>query len=230
MTIAFYALLAWFGWISPEHIRKAWEVPAADPALLLGVLLILAELALLTALALFFSTFSSSALTSLVLTAGLWVAGLEGQDLRHFGDLVDSPATPLVSAIGWIVPAFSAFDLKGDIVHGHLIPAGLVAWRLGYAALYELSCSALRCSCFRAGNSSEPAHQGSAGTPCDRRGSWIVGRGTACGGRSISRRAEDGASVVPAIAGRGATPRPFLRRPRRGCLLDSHNSALRPRS
>jgi ABC-2 family transporter len=137
MTIAFYVLLAWFGWTSPEHIRKSWEAPAVDPALLLPILMILAELVLLTAIALFFSTFSSSALISLVLTAGVWIAGLESQDLRHFGDLVESSATPLVSTIGWVVPAFSAFDLKAEIVHGHAVPLALIAWRLAYAALYS---------------------------------------------------------------------------------------------
>ena len=91
----------------------------------------------MTAIALFFSIFSSSALISLVFTLGLWVAGIESQDLRHFGDLVESPAVPLVSAIGWIVPAFSVFDIKTDIVHGHVIPIALVAWRLLYALVYS---------------------------------------------------------------------------------------------
>jgi ABC-type transport system involved in multi-copper enzyme maturation permease subunit len=137
MTLAFYAVLAWFGFASPEHVRRSWEAPAADPALLLAILLIMGELALLTTLALFFSTFSSSALMSLILTAGLWIAGLESQDLRRFGEFVVSPAAPLVSAIGWIVPAFSVFDVKSDVVHGHAISAGLVLWRMAYAVLYS---------------------------------------------------------------------------------------------
>jgi ABC-type transport system involved in multi-copper enzyme maturation permease subunit len=139
MTIAFYVLLAWFGLASPEHIRRSWEAPAADPALLLAILLIVGELALLTAVALFFSTFSSSALMSLILTAGLWIAGLESEDLRHFGDFVSTPAAPIVQAIGWVVPAFSAFDVKSEIVHGHLIPSGLVMWRMAYALMYSVS-------------------------------------------------------------------------------------------
>jgi len=138
MTAAFYLMLAWIGRVSPEYVRRSWEAPAADPALLLAVALVFGELALLTAVALFFSTFSSSGLLSLVFTLGLWVAGIESQDLRHFGDIVDSPATPLVTAIGWIVPAFSAFDVKAEVVHGHLVPLGLVAWRLLYAAVYSV--------------------------------------------------------------------------------------------
>jgi Cu-processing system permease protein len=137
MTVVFYLMLAWIGWSSPENVRKSWEAPALDPALLLAVVLIVAELALLTAVALFFSSFSSSALLSLALTLGLWVAGLESQDLRHFADLVESPATPIVTAIGWVVPAFSVFDIKAGIVHGDVVPLGLVLWRVLYAVVYS---------------------------------------------------------------------------------------------
>ena len=137
MTVAFYVVLACIGWISPENVRKSWEAPAADPALLLAIALILGELALVTAIALCFSTFSSSALISLVFTLGVWVVGLESEELRHFGDLVESPAVPVVSAIGWLVPAFSVFDIKADIVHGHFIPVSLVLWRLLYALVYS---------------------------------------------------------------------------------------------
>jgi Cu-processing system permease protein len=137
MTVAFYLVLGVIGWMSPEHLRKSWEAPALDPALLKAVLMIAAELTVLTAVALFFSTFSSSAILSLVLTVGIWVAGVESEDLRRFGDFVVSPLSPLVSAIGWLVPAFSAFDVKAAVVHGQAVPATLIAWRLLYAAVYS---------------------------------------------------------------------------------------------
>jgi ABC-type transport system involved in multi-copper enzyme maturation permease subunit len=136
MTLAFYALLAWMGWQAPGEVRQSWDAPATDPALLLAILLILTELALVTAVALFFSTFSSSALLSLVLTLGVWVVGVESADLRRFGELVESPAAPLVSAIGWMLPAFSAFDIKAQVVHGQPVPAALVGWRIIYGGMY----------------------------------------------------------------------------------------------
>jgi ABC-type transport system involved in multi-copper enzyme maturation permease subunit len=136
MTVAFYLLLAWLGWRAPEEVRRSWEAPAADPAMLAAIVLIVAELTLVTAVALFFSTFSSSGLLSLALTIGAWVIGLESADLRQFGDLATSPAAPLVSAIGWIVPAFSIFDVKAAVVHGEALPAMLVAWRVLYAVVY----------------------------------------------------------------------------------------------
>jgi ABC-type transport system involved in multi-copper enzyme maturation permease subunit len=138
MTVAFFVMLAWMQWTSPENIRLSWEVPAVDPQLLLAIVLIFAELVLLTAIALFFSTFSSSALLSIVFTVGVWVVGLESQDLRHFGDIVASENLGrLVSAVGWVVPAFSAFDVKSQVVHGFGVPAGFIAFRLLYAAIYS---------------------------------------------------------------------------------------------
>ena len=92
MTVALYLMLAWIGWTAPEGVRLSWDAPALDPHLLLAVILIFGELALLTALALLFSTFSSSALWSVVFTVGLYVAGLESQDVRHFTDIVTAPA------------------------------------------------------------------------------------------------------------------------------------------
>jgi hypothetical protein len=128
------------GWMTDPAIRAAWPAPATDPAMLEAVFLIVIELMLVTAVALFFSTFSSSALWSVVFTAGVFVVGLESQDLRRFGDIVVvGPAVAyLVGAIGWAVPAFSAFsDVKNAVVWGLPIGAGYVAATLLYGALYS---------------------------------------------------------------------------------------------
>jgi ABC-type transport system involved in multi-copper enzyme maturation permease subunit len=138
MTVALYLMLAWMSWTSVESIRASWDAPAMDPRLLVAVLLIVAELALLTAVALLFSTFSSSVLLSVTLTVGLFVAGLASEDLRRFADIFQNPPpfSPLVTAVGWIVPAFSAFDRKLDIVHGRALPPWFVAHTLLYAVVY----------------------------------------------------------------------------------------------
>ena len=45
--------------------------------------------------------------------------------------------THLVTATGWIVPAFSAFsDRKDDFVHGIAVPAGYVIDTLAYGVTY----------------------------------------------------------------------------------------------
>jgi ABC-type transport system involved in multi-copper enzyme maturation permease subunit len=138
MAAALYLMLAFLNWRALPIERAAWDAPATDPRLLLAVTMIMAELAVLTAVALFFSTFSSSALMSVAFTIGAFITGLVSADLRRFGDIVDvSPfVARFVSTIGWIVPAFSAFDIKAQVVHGLALPAGFVAYTLVYAALY----------------------------------------------------------------------------------------------
>jgi ABC-type transport system involved in multi-copper enzyme maturation permease subunit len=142
MTVAFLLILAWMDWTSPENVRLSWSAPAVDPRILVMMLLIMVELALLTAVALFFSTFSSSALWSVVFTVGVLVVGLTSEDLRHFGDIVevDPAVAAVVQAIGWIVPDFSASSaVKADIVHGLPLPPGYVLWTVAYAVLYGLA-------------------------------------------------------------------------------------------
>jgi len=138
MALALWLVLAWMAWTSPENVRMSWEAPAVDPRLALVVLMITAEMAVLVAVALFLSTFSSSALVSVGLTVGILIAGLLSSDLRHFGDIVvvPQPVAGLVSTIGWILPAFSAFDLKGQVVHGFPVAPGFVLHTLLYAVLY----------------------------------------------------------------------------------------------
>ncbi len=138
MTVALYAMLAFLNWRALPVQRRSWDAPAVDPRLLVAVVMIAAEMALLTAVSLFFSTFSSSAFLSIIFTLGIYVTGVVSPDLRGFGALVDAPP-PLIHAVsflGWIVPAFSAFDVKADIVHGIALPHGFVVYTLGYAALY----------------------------------------------------------------------------------------------
>jgi ABC-type transport system involved in multi-copper enzyme maturation permease subunit len=136
MSAALYAVLAWMSWIEPAAARAAWEAPAADPRLLIAILLIFIELMLVTALALFFSTFSTPILSA-ALTAGLYIAGHFNADLRNFETVVDSaPAAWLARGLYHVLPDFAAFDVKLQVVHGLPLPAGYVASTAAYGALY----------------------------------------------------------------------------------------------
>jgi ABC-type transport system involved in multi-copper enzyme maturation permease subunit len=141
MAIALVAVLAWMDWTSPENIRLSWSAPAVDPRLALVLLMITLEMALLTAVALFLSTFSSSALVSVGLTVGVFVAGLLSSDLRHFGDMVVAPrvVVSLVSAVGWVLPAFSEYDVKNQVVHGLPVSPGFVFHTVLYTVIYAAS-------------------------------------------------------------------------------------------
>ncbi len=91
---------------------------------------------LVTALALFFSTFSTP-LLSAVLTLGLYIVGHFNADLRNFESVVESrSAAWLARALYHFLPDLSAFDVKTQVVHGLEVPAGYLALTTGYGVLY----------------------------------------------------------------------------------------------
>lgn len=138
MAAALYLMLAWLDLRALPIERRAWDAPALDPRLMLAVVMIGAEMALLTAVALFFSAFSSSAFLSITFTIGIFIAGQFSDDLKNFGSIVDvSPAiAAVVSMVGSLMPSFSAFDIKAQVVHGLHIDPWVIGGRLLYAAIY----------------------------------------------------------------------------------------------
>ncbi len=135
MTAAFYGVLLYMDQADPS-LRVISAAPPLDPRLLIAIGLTLTELMVVTAIALFLSTFSSP-LLAMVLTLGLWVAGNFNADLRHFENVVDSaPVVWLAKALYYALPNLAPFNVKAEIVHG--FPVGLrhVALTALYAAVY----------------------------------------------------------------------------------------------
>lgn len=139
MAIALYAVLAYMGWDAPEMVRRSWDAPATDPALTKAIYLIFVELCLVTAVALFFSTFSTPILSA-VFTLGLYVAGHFSTELRNFQQVVEAPvAVALARAVYWVLPNLASFDIKADIVHGQPVSATYLAVVTTYGLLYILA-------------------------------------------------------------------------------------------
>ena len=98
--------------------------------------MILAELAVVTAIAIFFSTFTSPVLAA-AFTVGLVVAGQFGADLKNFEQVVESPAVAwMARGLYYLLPNLAPFDVKAQYVHAQPIPAGYVALTTGYGVLY----------------------------------------------------------------------------------------------
>jgi len=136
MAAALYLVLAYMAWgVSPEA-ERAWDAPALDPGLLVAVGLIFVELMLVTAVALFFSTFSTPILSA-ALTFGVYVVGHFTADLRRFQDVVDSAAAArFARALYWVLPNLAQFDVKSDVVHGQHVPIGYVGVATAYGLVY----------------------------------------------------------------------------------------------
>lgn len=108
----------------------------SDLTILVAVYFILLELALITALALFFSCFSSPLLSTLF-TLGIFVTGVFAGDIREFGALTQNRALNAVTnAIYYLVPNFHNFNVIGVAGHGGRVAPLLILQNTAYAALY----------------------------------------------------------------------------------------------
>jgi ABC-type transport system involved in multi-copper enzyme maturation permease subunit len=108
----------------------------SDASILIAVYFILLELALVTALALFFSCFSTPMLSTLF-TLGIYVTGVFAGDIREFGDFTRSPFLKGVTrALYYLLPNFHNFNAIATAAHGEPVPFSLVAQNTAYAFLY----------------------------------------------------------------------------------------------
>jgi len=109
--------------VAPPQIRESWEAPALDPRMLTAFWLIGVELMLMTATALFFSTFSSPFL-SVALSFGVYIIGHFGEDLKHLDTIVQSPMLAQVArGVYYVMPNLASLDVKSDVVHGVAVSA-----------------------------------------------------------------------------------------------------------
>jgi len=123
-------------WGVPIDVQRAWEAPALDPAMVKALGLTLVELMIITAIALFFSTFSTPMLSA-ALTVGLFVVGHFSSDLRNFDQVVDSgAAVALTRGWYWVLPNLAQFDVRSQVVHAQPVRLGYMLWTIAYAALY----------------------------------------------------------------------------------------------
>jgi ABC-type transport system involved in multi-copper enzyme maturation permease subunit len=129
MTAAFYAVLAYLGTQFPA-------AAATDPGMLRAIALIVVELLLVTAIALFFSTFSTPFLSA-ALTFGLWIIGHFNADLRNFESVVQSrTAGYLARGLYYLLPNFAAFDIKTQVVYALPVSASYIVTTTLYGMVY----------------------------------------------------------------------------------------------
>ena len=136
MSIALFIVLALFDTFWPEYKRKAWEAPGMDPAMATAAYLILVQLGVVTALAIFFSTFTSPVLAA-AFTVGVVIAGHFGADLKNFEAIVESEAVAwMARTLYYVLPNLAVFDVKLQVVHAQPVSGGYVALTSGYGAVY----------------------------------------------------------------------------------------------
>jgi ABC-type transport system involved in multi-copper enzyme maturation permease subunit len=116
------------------YVSRAFE--RSDAAILVAVYFILLQLALITALALFFSSFSSPLLSTLY-TLGIYVAGVFAPDIKGVSEYTQSPAMAASARlVYYLLPNFHNFNVIAAAAHGEAIPFSLIWHNTLYAALY----------------------------------------------------------------------------------------------
>jgi ABC-type transport system involved in multi-copper enzyme maturation permease subunit len=112
-----------------------WKAGNLPPGLTGAIGMVGLQLALLVAVSLFFSTFTSPVL-SMILTFCLYVIGHNSENL-HILSQKAGPATRMVAdALYYALPNLSTFDVKNAVVYGATINPGQWLWAIAYGGLY----------------------------------------------------------------------------------------------
>lgn len=122
MTLFFYGLLFVKGWV--------------DAAILRAILLIFVELLLVTAIAIFFSSFSTPILSSLF-TVTFYIIGHLSWGLLLLADKLESQASRALCRLLYrILPNLEMLNVKGMVVHGATVPLSQMGWACLYGAAW----------------------------------------------------------------------------------------------
>ena len=113
--------------------ESMWDV---DLRLTQAIFLIYLELMVLTAVALFFSTFTTSTLAA-IFSLSIYVIGHVSGDLMTLSQKLEgSLAHYLLKGIYYTLPNLDQFDIKGQIVHHIPVDGSYILLTSGYALVY----------------------------------------------------------------------------------------------
>ena len=108
----------------------------SDAGVLVAVYFILLKLALVVALALLFSCFTTP-LLAILFTVGLYIVGLYVQELRDLPFDMMSPAmSSFTKWLSYLLPNFENFNVMAMAAHGHAVPGALILQNTLYAVIY----------------------------------------------------------------------------------------------
>jgi len=108
----------------------------SDAVVLVAVYFILLKLALIVALALLFSCFTTP-LLAILFTVGFYIVGLYVQELRNLPVEVMSPAmTAFTKGLSYLLPNFGNFNVMAMAAHGRAVPGALILQDTLYTVVY----------------------------------------------------------------------------------------------
>jgi Cu-processing system permease protein len=117
-------------WIVRHHLVKS------DVYILVAVYLILLKLALIVAIAMLFSCFTTPFL-AILFTAGMYVTGVFAAELRAIRAVnLTFETMAILRGISYLLPNFENFNVTAPVSHGRGVPAMLTVHATIYAVIY----------------------------------------------------------------------------------------------
>jgi ABC-type transport system involved in multi-copper enzyme maturation permease subunit len=110
----------------------------ADGWVLAALYFIVLQFVIITAVALFFSSFSSP-LLSAVFAFSLFVIGSFAEDLRGFARMTHGATHWFATAAAYLVPNFSALNIVSQVAHGDAVNIHLIIYNTAYALVYTVA-------------------------------------------------------------------------------------------
>ncbi len=116
------------------YVKHSLE--GSDAAVLVAVYFIWLKLALIVALSLLFSCFTTP-LLAILFTVGLYIVGLYVQELRNLPVEVMSPAMAAFTRwLSYLLPNFENFNVMALAAHGRAVPGALILQNTLYTVIY----------------------------------------------------------------------------------------------
>jgi Cu-processing system permease protein len=119
-----------------------------SPVLLGGVYPLYLGFLVIVALAMLFSTITSSTLSAAG-TLGLVLAGRYSDVIRNLREVTPDTPSWMISALYYLVPNFRNFDFKTRVAYGDAVPLDVLGWVTLYAAVYLTIVLGLSVAIFR---------------------------------------------------------------------------------
>lgn len=130
MAVGLYLVLMF------NQVRWRESIWNVEFRLIQAIFLIYLELMILTAVALLFSTFTTSTLAA-IFSLSVYVIGHVSKDLMTMSGKIDGNIISLIlKGIYYIFPNLEQFDIKGQIVHRIPVEPSYLILTSGYAFVY----------------------------------------------------------------------------------------------
>jgi Cu-processing system permease protein len=128
MGIGVFAALAYVS----HHFERS------DASIIVALYFIVLQFVIITALALFFSSFSTP-IFSAVFAFWLFVIGSFAEDLRNFARMSHGFTRWLATGAAYLVPNFSSLNVISQVAHGDAVPHRLILLNSAYVLVYAVA-------------------------------------------------------------------------------------------